>query len=69
MTYLPSEVTGRGFYLYFVLDLYSCKVVSNTLQETDDSDHAVYLARRTALAEGIHGFTKSLFSMGTMAPL
>ena len=27
MTYLPAEVTGRWFYLYLILDLYSRKIV------------------------------------------
>ena len=55
MTYLPAEVTGRWFYLYLILDLYSRKIVGYTVQDTDDADHAAHLARRTALAEGIHG--------------
>ena len=53
--YLPAEVTGRWFYLYLILDLYSRKIVGYTVADTDDSDHAAHLARRTALAEGIHG--------------
>ena len=55
MTYLPAEVTGRWFYLYLILDLYSRKIVGYTVAATDDADHAAHLARRTALAEGIHG--------------
>ena len=55
MTYLPAEVTGRWFYLYLILDLYSRKIVGYTVANTDDADHAAHLARRTALAEGIHG--------------
>ena len=27
MTYLPAEVTGRWFFLYLILDLYSRKIV------------------------------------------
>jgi len=26
-TYLPAQVMGRWFYLYLILDLYSCKIV------------------------------------------
>ena len=55
MTYLPAEVTGRWFYLYLILDLYSRKIVGYTVADTDDAGHAAHLARRTALAEGIHG--------------
>ena len=56
--FLPAEVTGRWFYLYLILDLYSRKIVGYTVQDTDDADHAAHLARRTALAEGIHGLTE-----------
>ena len=54
MTYLPSTVAGQWWYLYLILDVYSRKVVGFEVQETDSSDHAVDLLRRTALAEGIH---------------
>jgi putative transposase len=53
MTYLPAVVMGRWFHLYLILDLYSRKVVGWEVHETDDSDHAAHLVRRTALAEGI----------------
>lgn len=55
MTYLPSVVLGRWFYLYLILDLYSRKVVGWEVHETDEADHAVHLVRRAALAEGIAG--------------
>ncbi len=35
------------------LDLYSRKIVGAEVHERDDSEHAVHLVRRTALAEGI----------------
>jgi transposase InsO family protein len=53
MTYLPATVTGRWFYLYLILDLYSRKIVGWEVHDTDDADHAAHLVRRTALAEGI----------------
>lgn len=53
MTYLPTKVMGRWFYLYLILDLYSRKIVGAEVHERDDSEHAVHLVRRTALAEGI----------------
>jgi putative transposase len=53
MTYLPAQVTGRWFHLYLILDLYSRKIVGAEVHDSDDSDHAVHLVRRTALAEGI----------------
>ena len=57
MTYLPAIVMGRWFYLYLILDLYSRKIVGWEVHERDDSDHAVHLVRRTALAEGIAAMT------------
>ena len=53
-TYLPAQVQGRWFYLYLILDLFSRKVVGFEVHETDSADHAAHLARRTALAEGVH---------------
>ena len=57
MTYLPAEVVGRWFHLYLILDLYSRKIVGWEVHDTDHSDHAVLLVRRTALAEGIAELT------------
>jgi transposase InsO family protein len=53
ITYLPSGIRGRYFYLYLILDLYSRKIVGWEVHDTDDADHAAHLVRRTALAEGI----------------
>ena len=53
MTYLPAKVMGRWFHLYLILDLYSRKIVGAEVHDSDDSDHAVHLVRRTALAERI----------------
>jgi len=49
MTYLPANVAGRWFYLYLILDLYSCNIVG---WEVHDRVHAAHLVRRTAFAEG-----------------
>jgi putative transposase len=54
LTFLASKITGQWFYLYLILDVYSRKIVGFEVQETDSSDHAVDLLRRTALAEGLH---------------
>lgn len=54
VTFLPAEVTGRWFYLYLILDLYSRKVVGWEVHESDSAEHAAHLVRRTALAEGLH---------------
>ena len=44
----------RHDFLYLILDLYSRKIVGFEVHETDDSEHAVNLLRRTALAEDVH---------------
>ena len=54
LTFLASQVLGQWFYLYLILDVYSRKIVGFEVHETDSSDHAVALLRRTALVEGIH---------------
>ena len=58
MTYLPATTAGRWFHLYLILDLYSRKIVGAEVHDSDDSDHAVHLVRRTALAEGIAAMTR-----------
>ncbi len=57
MTYLPATVVGRWFHLYLILDLYSRKIVVWEVHDSDHSDHAAHLVRRTALAEGIAALT------------
>jgi len=54
MTFLPTFIAGRWFYLYLILDLYSRKIVGFEVHDSDDADHAALLVKRTALAEGIH---------------
>jgi len=58
LTYLASHTLGRWFYLYLILDVYSRKIVGFEVQETDSSDHAVSLLRRTALAEGLYSLPR-----------
>ena len=55
MTFLPTQVAGRWFYLYLILDVYSRKIVGFEVHEEDACDHAARLVQRTALAESIHG--------------
>ena len=54
MTFLPAQIQGRWFYFYLILDLYSRKIIGFELHDTDGAEHAAHLARRTALAEGVH---------------
>jgi transposase InsO family protein len=53
MTYLPSQVAGRFFYLYVILDLYSRKIVGWEVHDKDDAEYATDVVRRAALSEGI----------------
>jgi len=52
MTYLPTDITGRWFYLYLILDIYSRKIVCWEVHETNDAEHAARVIQRAALAEG-----------------
>jgi putative transposase len=54
VTFLPAKIQGHWFYLYLILDLYSRKIVGFEVHDTDSAEHAAHLARRTALAEGVH---------------
>ena len=54
VTFLPAQIQGRWFYFYLILDLYSRTIVGFEVHDTDSAEHAAHLARRTALAEGVH---------------
>jgi hypothetical protein len=54
VTFLPTTVQGHWFYLYLILDLFSRKIVGFEVHDSDTAEHAAHLARRTALAEGVH---------------
>ena len=43
--------------MYLILDLYSRKVVGFEVHDTDSAEHAAHLAKRTALAEGVHAMS------------
>ena len=58
VTFLPSQVQGRWYYLYLILDLYSRKIVGFEVHDTDTAEHAAHLARRTALSEAIHAMPR-----------
>ena len=54
LTFLPAQIEGRWFFWYLILDLFSRKIVGCAVHDTDSAEHAAHLARRTALAEGVH---------------
>jgi transposase InsO family protein len=55
VTFLPTLVQGRWFSLSMILDIDSRKIVGFAVHATDSAHHAVQLAKRAALAEGLHG--------------
>ena len=55
ITWLPTPVLGRWFYLYLIMDLYSRKIVGYEVHAVESDDHAALLLKKTALAEGVHG--------------
>ena len=54
VTWLPTTVNGRWFYLYLILDLYSRKIVAHEVHEAECGEHAAKLVKRAALAEDVH---------------
>ncbi|WP_459609682.1 IS3 family transposase [Dickeya oryzae] len=52
ITWVPSTVKGRWFYLYLVEDLYSRKIVGYEVHETESGEQAATLIQRTVLREG-----------------
>ena len=52
ITYLPSPVRGRYFYLYLIEDIYSRKAVGWEVYERECGEQAATLLQRTVLREG-----------------
>ena len=53
ITYLPSKVRGRFYYLYMVMDLYSRKAVACQVYDTESGDFAADLITDACLRERI----------------
>ncbi len=53
ITYLKSTVAGLFFYLYFVMDIYSRKIVGFAVHEDQSSEYAAELMDAICKAEGI----------------
>ena len=51
ITWLPSVVRGRWFYLYLVEDVFSRKIVGEEVHETESGEQAAALMQRTVLRE------------------
>lgn len=55
ITYLASTVTGRFFYLYLFMDLFSRKIVGWEVHEKESSELAARILRKAKLAEALPG--------------
>jgi len=55
ISYLPSTVTGRFFYLYMVEDLYSRYGVAWEVHENESGEHAAELMEKAIWREQLHG--------------
>jgi len=53
ISYLPTEVRGLYFYLYFIMDIYSRKIVGWSIHESESSEHASALMKQACLDEGV----------------
>ena len=53
ITYLKTTVTGMFFYLYFVMDIYSRKIVGFAVHDEQSSDHASLMIDNICKAERI----------------
>ncbi|MFU9137963.1 DDE-type integrase/transposase/recombinase [Erwinia tasmaniensis] len=52
ITWLPSVVRGRWFYLYMIVDLYSRKITGYEVHETESGEQAAALMQRSVIREG-----------------
>ncbi|MGQ5287931.1 IS3 family transposase [Pectobacterium actinidiae] len=52
ITWLPSVVRGRWFYLYMIIDLYSRKTTGYEVHETESGEQAAALMQRSVMREG-----------------
>lgn len=55
ISYLPSRVRGRFFYLYLILDVFSRKIVGWEVHEQEGGEEASELIQRAVLAEQCSG--------------
>lgn len=53
ISYLPSQVRGLYFYLYFIMDIYSRKIVGWSVHETESAEHGSALMKQACLDEKV----------------
>ena len=53
ITYLPTQILGRYFYLYMIMDIFSRKIVGFRVHTEESGAHASNLIEQTCLDENI----------------
>jgi len=51
-SYLPGPIKGLFYYLYFIMDLYSRKIVGYEIYENESSEHLADVLNKATLNEG-----------------
>lgn len=62
ITYLRSSITGRFFYMYVFIDVWSRKIVAFDVRENECTDHAAKMLDEALEAEGLTGVDLVLHS-------
>jgi len=52
ISYLPGPIKGLFYYLYFIMDLYSRKIVGYEIYENESSEHLADVLNKATLNEG-----------------
>lgn len=55
ITWLPSKVRGRWYYLYLIEDVFSRKITGAEVHEVESGELAAELVQRTVLREQCYG--------------
>jgi putative transposase len=53
ISYLPTQVRGLYFYLYFIMDIYSRKIVGFSVHDQESSEQAAMLMKQACLDEQV----------------
>lgn len=53
ISYLPTTIFGRYFYLYAVIDIFSRKIVGWSIHEAENAEFASWLIKQACLDEGV----------------
>lgn len=62
ITYLPTLIAGKFFYLYLFLDIFSRKIVGFDIFEEESAEHAASVVSKTYIEEGVQAGEVALHS-------